>query len=323
MRIPFDHEAVRFTGRWAVCGDSVAATAPGAYLEAAFQGTMAVLHFDMTYSAQPFPHVWIGVDGGALSETPLDRYLRIRAEGSGNHVVRLIYKGAVEMHHRWRHPLVGKIAFQGLEADAPGTLEPDTRPMIEFVGDSITEGVLVDPDYRPYADEQMNRPYQDDVTAGYAWLTAQALGMRPIMMGYGAVGSTKSGCGGVPKAAEAYPYCFENAPFSHSAEYTVVNHGTNDRAAGTEVFRREYRNLLEVILRQNPDTRLAVMVPFCGAFKEEIRETASAVSRSTGRDILVIDTAGWLSPEPLHPLRDGHRMAAERLVPLLREGFGL
>lgn len=319
----FDHEAIRLTGRWAVCGDAAAATAAGSYLEAAFQGDMAVLHFDITYSVDPYPHVWIGVDDGGVVEAPLDRYLRVRAQGPGPHMVRVIYKGAVEMHHRWRHPLVGKIAFQGLEADAPGRLEPDNRPAIEFVGDSITEGVLIDAGYRTHANDQFDRPCQDDVTAGYAWLTAQALGLRPIMMGYGAVGATRPGCGGVPKAAEAYPYCFENAPISHSADYIVVNHGTNDRSFSPEVFRKGYRELLNVILEKNPQSQLAVMTPFCGAFPQEVKETAAEASRDTGRRILIVDTAGWLPAEPLHPLREGHRLAAERLVPLLREGFGL
>lgn len=323
MWIKFDDESVRLTGRWAVCGEAAAATAAGAYLEAAFQGGMAVLHFDTAYSAEPYPHVWIGVDGGAFAEAPLDRFLRINAPGPGRHVVRVIYKGAMEMQHRWRHPLVGKIAFLGLEADAPDALEPDHRRTIEFVGDSITEGVLIDAGYRTHANDQWDRPCQDDVTAGYAWLTARALDLRPIMMGYGAVGSTKSGCGGVPKAAEAYPYCFEDAPISHSADFIVVNHGTNDRDAAPEAFRKEYRHLLEVILQANPHSRLAVMLPFCGAFPKEIRETAAEAGRDTGREILVVDTAGWLPAEPLHPLRDGHRSAAERLTAALRQGFGL
>lgn len=323
MWIRFDDDSVRLTGRWAVWGETAAATAAGAYLEAAFQGEMVVLHFDTAYSTEPYPHVWIGVDGGALVEAPLDRFLRVRAPRPGRHVVKVIYKGAMEMQHRWWHPLVGKIAFLGLEADAPDALEPDGRRTIEFVGDSITEGVLIDESCRTHANDQFDRPCQDDVTAGYAWLTAQALDLRPVMMGYGAVGATHSGCGGVPKAAEAYPYCFERAPITHSADFIVVNHGTNDRCAPPEVFQKDYRRLLEVIIEANPRARLAVILPFCGAFPREIRTIAAEVGRDTGREILVVDTAGWLPAEPLHPLREGHRLAAERLTAALREGFGL
>lgn len=79
--------------------------------------------------------------------------------GEGPHTVRVIYKGAVEQQARWRAPLVGRIAFLGLEARREAVLEKDTRPVIEFVGDSITEGVLIDDGCRPYPDnDQMNRP---------------------------------------------------------------------------------------------------------------------------------------------------------------------
>lgn len=214
MWIGFDSPAVRLTGRWGVLdGNRAVATAAGAYLEAAFYGELATLRFDMEGTAHPVPHVWISVDGGARAEAPLAPYLRVMAQGEGPHTVRVIYKGAVEQQARWRAPLVGRIAFLGLEARREAVLEKDTRPVIEFVGDSITEGVLIDDGCRPYPDDdQMNRPSQDDVTAGYAWLTAEALDMRPIMMGYGAVGVTHGGCGGVPNAAAAYPFCFEGMP---------------------------------------------------------------------------------------------------------------
>lgn len=48
--------------------------------------------------------------------------------------------------------------------------------MIEFVGDSITEGVLIDAECTIFTNDQLNRPFEDDVTATYAWLTAEALG---------------------------------------------------------------------------------------------------------------------------------------------------
>ena len=168
MWIGFDSPAVRLTGRWGVLdGNRAVATAAGAYLEAAFYGELATLRFDMEGTAHPVPHVWISVDGGARAEAPLAPYLRVMAQGEGPHTVRVIYKGAVEQQARWRAPLVGRIAFLGLEARREAVLEKDTRPVIEFVGDSITEGVLIDDGCRPYPDDdQMNRPSQDDVTPG-------------------------------------------------------------------------------------------------------------------------------------------------------------
>ena len=142
------------------------------------------------------------------------------------------------MQPRWFQPLVGRTALLGIEVEERGVLPADDRKIVEFVGDSITEGVLIDADYaeKPaYTWDQHNRVYQDDVTATYGWLTAEALNLRPVMMGYGAVGATRGGCGGVVKAASAYPFVYDGVPYAGEApDYIVINHGANDRGAGAE-----------------------------------------------------------------------------------------
>ena len=40
-------------------------------------------------------------------------------------------------------------------------------------------------------------------------------------------------------------------------------------------------------------------------------------------DIFFVDSTGWISPEPLHPLRDGHKTVAANLIPLLKEKYNL
>ncbi len=326
MWIGFDSPAVRLTGRWGVLdGNRAVATAAGAYLEAAFYGELATLRFDMEGTAHPVPHVWISVDGGARAEAPLAPYLRVMAQGEGPHTVRVIYKGAVEQQARWRAPLVGRIAFLGLEARREAVLEKDTRPVIEFVGDSITEGVLIDDGCRPYPDDdQMNRPSQDDVTAGYAWLTAEALDMRPIMMGYGAVGVTHGGCGGVPKAADAYPFCFEGMPaVTPEPAIVLINHGANDGGASAEDYAAEYRRLLDQVFARCPNAQAVALSAFCGAHPEALRALVEAYNRQHHRDVLFIDSTGWIPPDPLHPGREGHRIVAERLTIALRAGLHL
>ena len=87
------------------------------------------------------------------------------------------------------------------------------------------------------------------------------------------------------------------------------------------ILQKDYRRLLGVIIGANLRARLVVILPFCGAFPKEIQTIAAEVGRDTGREILVVDTAGWLPAEPLQ--REGHRLAAECLTAALREGFGL
>lgn len=109
--------------------------------------------------------------------------------------------------------------------------------IIAALGDSITEGVMID-DETGKGIEWLRRPYQDNSTATYAWLTAEYLGLKPIIMGYGGVGVTKEGCSCVPRAQDAYPFCYHNAPISYAnPNYIVINHGTNDRGKDSAVFR--------------------------------------------------------------------------------------
>lgn len=134
----------------------------------------------------------------------MSEFLRIACQENEEHVAVVLFKGAVEQQSRWYLPQMGYVAFHGYEAEGWGKLPPRNRKIIEFVGDSITEGVLIDaPCVQGTQDDMLNRVYQDDVTATYAYLAARMLDLEPVFMGYGAVGATHGGCGGVPSAPEA------------------------------------------------------------------------------------------------------------------------
>ena len=276
--------------------------------------------FDISVNSTPMPHIWIQVDGGVSVSTPIDAYIPINAGAYGKHIVRVIYKSSVEAFSRWYAPRHGKICFIGFCSDKPLPIEPDERPVIEFVGDSITEGVLTDADYfgggKPYYDiDQMNRPHQDDVCATYAWRTAENLNMRPIFMGYGAVGVTKSGQGRVPAAPQAYPYNMDGSPITHkSADVIMINHGANDKGARPEVYTEKYGELLDVIRKMNPEATVISLSAFCGAYHTELGEFIEKYNAENGCLVHYIDSNGWISPEPLHPYRDGHRTVAENLT---------
>ena len=338
MFIPWNHESVRLTGRWSrlskdqsdphifvhASAASAVTTAPGSYFELAFRGKSAVLRFDMGYLGYPSPHLYIQVDGGAMTEAPVDRLIRISAAGDGNHVVKVVYKGSSEVLPRWYPSLMGMISFRGFQADAPGTLEKDERRVVEFIGDSITEGVLVDADYigaPANSIDQFNRVYQDDVTATYAWLSAEKLNLRPVFQAYGAVGLTRSGNASVPRAGLIYPWVYDGVPYTgEKPDYVVINHGANDRGTGAEEYILRYRELVSLVHEINPGAQVICLGAFCGAFDTELRAMVQALDFNW---LHFISTKGWLPPEPLHPLRDGHIIAAERLCAELKTLFGL
>ena len=327
MYIYWNDPAVRLTGRWSRNNTELAvATATGSYIEAAFRGEMALLHFDMSYCTTPVPHLWVQVDGGAMVEIPVDHHLRIRAQGDGNHVIRLIYKSGVEAFHRWYAPLDARVAFKGLEADAPGILPEDKRPIVEFVGDSITEGVLIDVDYAKtpaYPVDMYNRVYQDDVCATYAWLTAEKLNLRPIMMGYGAVGTTRSGSGNVPRVGMAYPQVFDGVLYKgEHPDYVVINHGANDRAATPDKYIAAYSELVDMVHELHPQATICCLGAFCGAFARELGSFVAKYNETHDTPIHFIDSTGWVPLDPLHPLRGGHKVISAHLAEELGKIIG-
>ncbi len=322
----YDHPSVRLTGRWGAEGAFATATATGAYIEIAFCGEQALLKFDTHENEAPMPHLWLELDGGAKIETALDAYLRIDAKTDGEHLCRIIYKGGPESHARWYAPRSGKISFCGYTALGAGTLPEEVRKTIEFVGDSITEGVLTDADYDTvprYPDDLSNRAFQDDVCATYAWLLAERFDLRPLFMGYGAVGATKGGNGGVPRASEAYPFCFDGAPVPYGEpDYILINHGANDRDRTEEAYLAGYRDLLDTVTAAHRGATVICLSAFCGVHGAALGRFVGEYSRETGKAIRFVDSAGWVPEEPLHPLRDGHETIAAHLAAELADVLG-
>lgn len=320
MIIKPNNSKIRYTGRWNVSEASATSTANGNYFEFMFKGECAIIGFDTSYLRVPFPHVYISVDDGAKIEVSLDRFVRISAE-SGAHKVCVIMKSSVETQHRWFAPLESKVSLLEIEADEFVDLPDDLRPTIEFIGDSITEGIAIDMGYNNYGNNG-DMVYFDDSTAGYAWLTAKALNLRPIIMGYGSLGTTHGGAGGVPMVSQSYKYYSNNRPMeSKQADFIVINHGTNDRGAEKELFKEKYFEFLEIVRERNPKSKIISLTPFSGCLAKEIKEVVDAFNKEKNDTVFYIDTTGWIEPEPLHPLRDGHKTVSKNLSKIIKENL--
>lgn len=320
MFFKFDAPQLRYTGRWGTEEGKITTTAVGSYFEFAFTGSMATMHFDLDWQSVPYPHLWISVDGGARAETTLAPYLRVQGADEGMHTVCVIMKSSVEMQHRWYEPRVARVSLKGIEAEGLAELPEDNRKTIELVGDSITEGVMVDVDCRFYREEYQNRPFQDDACGTYAWLTAEKLNLRPYVMAYGAVGTAKSGNGAVPSVVESYPFNFDGSPITFAEpDYILINHGTNDMFQPAETLCTRYRALLDVIRGLHPHSKLIVLAPFFGVHPEALRAMVETYNKEHGVDIAFIDGTGWVPKEPVHPLRESHKLLAERLYAELKD----
>ena len=267
-----DNENFRYTGRFGECSawaakPNMTTVTPGAYFEFLFVGEYAEMMFDVDLSYEPRGHLYIEVDGGARIESTIEKFVRISAKGEGPHYVKVIYKSTVEQLNRWYLPLNNKLAFLGADAQGLTSLPADNRKTVEYIGDSITEGVLVATN-KVYSVDAKNRPWQDDATSTWGWLFCEAMNFRPYSMGYGATGLTRSGCGCVPKAADAYPFNFEKCPINFpSCDYIIINHGANDRASGNvpnERYYVEYEAFLKLLRERNPESKIVILTPFTG-----------------------------------------------------------
>lgn len=317
MKIQPNNKKIRFSERWNVGENRAICTANGNTAEFVFKGSMAILEFDMEFCRNPYPHLYISVDNGAKIEVPIDKYIRIGAE-EGEHYVKIILKSSVEMQHRWFEPIEARVSLVSIEADGFLNVPEDNRKSIEFIGDSITEGVLIDDGYEKFG-TVFDRVFQDDSTATYAWLTAEKLNLRPIIMGYGAVGTTHGGCGSVPKVYDSYPFYSHEAPMSSAnADYIVINHGTNDMNAPKEVFKPAYEAFLKMVRERNQNSTIICLTPFCGAHAENIEEIVNEHNQKYSDSVYYINSTGWVPREPIHPLRDGHRIIAEHLSEILK-----
>ena len=319
MFFEYDHPSIRYTGRFAPYAGAMTATALGAHFEIAFRGDFIRLSFDVLTNQQAYPHLWLCLDNGPMFECPLDKYLRVNCS-YGEHVLKVILKSSIEVQSRFFHPLVAKISFKGYEADGAGELAPDNRKTIEFIGDSITEGVQTDAFLRSDFGWEQSRSMGDDVTATYAWLTAQNLNLRDLHMGYGAVGVIRDGQGGVPRVGQSYPYCFEGAKVMYDhPDYILINHGANDRHQPEKDFLDAYWAFLETVRSIHPDSVIICLAPFFGVYPEAHAELIRRWNEEKQDNVHFIDASNWVPREPLHPLRDGHQIIAENLTARLKE----
>lgn len=331
--IAADDSRIQYWGRWDMRSASTSGAITvntGSTILIRFEGPNLTLHFSISHYTQGFPTLWLQVDDGewrvvrpaeALAVSPADL-------SPGPHVLRLVVKGFREWENRWDAPLVGSIVFRGVTpAKGAGLLPAPARPaaLIEYLGDSITEGVLVAASGDPGRLTRDDWPQASDGRRTWAYQSALSVGAEPRLVGFGRLGLTVNGNGGVPPAVRSFPFIYADAPIGAlpKPDAVVINMGTNDGGAPQEVFLPLYRQYLRVIRGAYPDARILCLRPFNGAQEAAIR---SAVDQSGDARITYVDTTGWIRPEihysaagGVHPNLDGNRAAAERLAPILAE----
>lgn len=233
------------------------------------------------------------------------------ALSTGKHKVRLILSGVKENTNRWVDGI--GLHFLGFTTSNGGIITPySPRKKLMFVGDSITEGVLI---------LGSNLPSGNAGEKCYTHLTANSLGADPIIVGFGGVGVTKGGGGGVPNAQTNFGYYKDSFPTqAENPSLIVINHGTNDSAATDPDFKTGYQALITAVRAKHPSVKILCMRPFAGTKANMIQEV---VNENT--NIHYIDTTGWAITytDGLHPNENGNTVAAQNLVPAITNIVGV
>ena len=324
----------QYWGRWDLrkAGETGAITVnTGSTLVCAFHGTGASLHFSTAQYPQQYPTLWLQVDNQDWRVVEPAEELRISREplADAEHVVRVVVKGFREWERRWEPPLESNIVFRGVTLAPGGSLSaapPRPARVIEYLGDSITEGILV---LVPAGEKTLARerwPQYSDGRRTWAYQSALMAGAEPRIAGFGRLGLSIDAYGGVPPGSYSFPLNYAGAPSDRSRlpDAVVVNMGTNDRGVGDDVFGPLYRHYIETIRRAYPAARILCLRPFAGAHGDGIRRVAESLREAGDRSVYFVDTTGWIdtanhTTDQVHLNLDGNRIAAEKLAPILKE----
>jgi GDSL-like lipase/acylhydrolase family protein len=309
------HAGIRYQGHWDLSGSRATTVNSGSRITLRFTGRRLVGRFDVSSITNP-PQIYVSIDRRAPALLWVDRPAITLASGlrKGAHRADIAVKDVDERANRWVPPLQSGLIITGYELDAGAALRPVPRgsgPRMEFLGDSITQGVrAVGPQIGPRG---------ADATKDYAWLTGTAFGADFHQVGFGAQGILRPGGGQVPPAPAAFGLNFAGspAPDTPAPRAVVVNQGTNDALNGvpSAQFQPAYEAYLRRLRSAWPNAWIFALRPFGGYFATEI---AKSVSDLGDRRIVYVDTTGWLSPpdfmDGLHPTYAGHTVVTHRLT---------
>jgi hypothetical protein len=317
-------ESVHYYGRWNRLADRAITVNTGSHVVARFSGTGVSARFNVSLNQTPNPTLAWRVDQAPWQEGELSATLPLATGlAAGAHEVTLMVRGLNENQNRWRAPLVSSITFLGFDiAGTGGAVQPSPRPVrpkIEFLGDSITEGVNL----WTSRNGQTTPCWRSDGRIAYASQTAQALGVEWRQVGFGRQGLLIGGNGGVPVANDAFNSIYDGVRRDDwQADMVVVNQGTNDGGATAANFGPAYSTFLATIRAAYSAAKIVAMRPFGGAHASEIRSAVDARNLAGDSRVYYIDTTGWLGTgdftDGLHPNEQGSGKAATQLTAALR-----
>ena len=308
---------INYVGRW----DKSSSTTfrsywVGAYLTTKFTGTTVKVKlaektvFMAVVDGVPNT-IWDASGTINLTPTPL---------ASGTHTLKIIAKYENT-----------ELPFQGLVLDAgAATVKADKLPLVEFVGDSITAGVVT----------------SEMAVTDYAWLTGERLGADHTQIAYPGItlsdgyhysDNTVPGMESLYFKLQQATHCPDVAcsanPLwdftNYTAKLVVVNLGTNDafNSVPASTFQGRYTTFLQNIRVKYPNADIFALRTFGGHYQAETQAAVNARLNAGDSKVHFIDTTGWLEStdfaDGVHPSDAGHVKVTNRLLPTLLPYIGV
>ena len=220
------------------------------------------------------------------------------------HLVEIMTAGNSDFDEVW----TGQegFAINGIAVNG-GQLTPAAeRPLVDFIGDSITAGCWVmgqhaAVDYRP--------------ESNYVGIASDQLAIDSVRIAYSAAGVLRPGTGGVPTVKDFLGSIDNVTPWkTNQPRVVVVNLGVNDRRFASDQFTRAYDQFLEQVATTFPGSKVLVLTPFSQTFQSQISQLAAR------HQFQLVNTTGWCQDftDGLHPNQNGSSTAAHHLVPVLK-----
>lgn len=251
------------------------------------------------------------IDGQIVKPVPCAEGLNLTPAplAAGRHTLLLASAGQNE-----------ELLFRGLVLDPGAATQPmPERPLLEFVGDSITAC----------------QGKGGTGAENYAWETAEALDCDHVRVAFSGVAlATGFGFFGDKTGFDQWYFQLKNcnhtkdrAPWdrAYDPQMVLINLGTNDVKDGKRPtdaeFAVTYADFIRAIRAHLPKAEIVALRPFGGFEAGGIRQAVDSLAK-TDQHVHYVDTEGWLDQadytDGRHPSVAGHAKAAPLLAKALK-----
>lgn len=256
------------------------------------------------------PYFAYSIDGGEMIRQHITEPT-VTLPDSGRHTIRIVADGMTEGEGKWDKEK--GFALKSITPSEGGSIVgiKPTEKVIFFYGDSITEGIRA---------LNMNATSDgNSATNAYSWQCAEALGVTPYLVGYGASGIIMTGS--FSTMQNAIDYLSDGRPVEDGVipDVIVINHGTNDGGQSRKTFEEALTATLARLREKYPDTPIVYLIPFNQAHARVIPGVVETMDNA-----YVVETKDWsiTYTDGVHPDAAGAKSAGERLATELKAILG-